>query len=154
MTILERIAELEKRLLKQMPEGTPEQDAKAEEAIHRFAMLVAQAALEVGVTWPRRFYFWDKEDREKAARQIFPLPPKRVLREEPDPNGGEVLWRWNEWLEFMPNAIHNPAELKRWIRLTAPDCDRTFAPYPGRIDLWHSLKHNPYKEVPDNGDDL
>jgi len=78
------------------------------------------------------------------AAKRFPLPPKRVLREEPDPCGGDVDWRWTGALEYRPNGG------AKWNLLISDSNGRVFAPYPERIDLWHSLKHEPYREVPDN----
>jgi hypothetical protein len=88
----------------------------------------------------------------RLAAETFPLPPKRVLREEPDPNKGEVWWRYTGLgLEFSPWKGQNGTQ---WIPLNRQGAySRTFAATPERIDLWHSLKHEPFREVPDEGDE-
>jgi hypothetical protein len=150
VTILERIAEIEKRLLKQMPEGTPEQDAAAEEAIHRFAMLVAQMGYAHAVneeTGCRLIADAFGESTRAQAGRAFPLPPKRVLREEWDTSdGGDVKWR------FAPSGMQYQ-ECGQGPWLFPQHTNRDFAPYVARVNLWHSLMHNPYREVPDNGDE-
>lgn len=72
----------------------------------------------------------------------FPLPTRtrQVLREEPDPSGSLAEWRWNGRLEYRPNAGRS------WFALGADEGEgRVFAPHPERIDLWHSLKHQPFR---------
>lgn len=89
----------------------------------------------------------------RLAAERFPLPPKRVLREEPDPHGytglrwgcddraREIVVRWGSEAAWTKVA-DVPGGYSNALRPTAE-----------RIDLWHSLKHNPYREVPDNGDE-
>lgn len=165
--VLERIAALEGDLRGfvfgglSMRLSTDEVNA----GIHRHTMLVARHAFAHGTRWQsdyadrKRREFrsttgsqltnsWSLHDAEDGAVSEFPLPPKRVLREEPDPCNGDVEWRWSGALEFRP---YRGVE---WVRLVSDQgFGRTFAPYPERIDLWHSLKHTPYREVPDNGDE-
>jgi hypothetical protein len=85
----------------------------------------------------------------RLANERFSPPPKRVLREETDPNGGEVLWRYRE-----PSGLeYRRIERGRWLSLTGGEGSRVFAPFPERIRLWADLLANPYREVPDNGDE-
>lgn len=139
----ERLKELEGELLGLVNVASPAPAMR--ERIHRLVTLAARAAYalakeEDGVGYTDHVY-------AQMAAERFPLPPKRVLREEPDPNGGDVFWRWNLHLEYRPwNG-------NVWVSLVSDANMRVFAPYPERIDLWHSLKHDPYREVPDNGDE-
>jgi hypothetical protein len=81
----------------------------------------------------------------RLAAKRFPLPPKRVPREEPDPHG-YMRWRW-----FETGLQYQWAGSRGWTSVAPSDM---WPPTPERIDLWHSLKHEPYKEVPDDGGDL
>lgn len=83
------------------------------------------------------------------ASEAYPLPPKRVLREEPDPESAIVRWRCSDRGIEYNNLVGGAG----WQVLTQDGTVGKFAITGPRIDLWHSLKHNPYREVPDNGDE-
>lgn len=80
------------------------------------------------------------EEAGMVARHRFPLPPKRVLREEPDPHQTGLRWRWNNGLLevcdetsrhqvwcICVNALHTPAH-----RPNASVCGQAFSPSPYR----------------------
>jgi hypothetical protein len=80
----------------------------------------------------------------EAARLRFPLPLRKVLREEPDPSYTHLFWRWNgDTLEFCrPLSPVNTG----WQGLTASG--DSYAPEPARIRLWADLLANPWREEP------
>jgi hypothetical protein len=82
-----------------------------------------------------------REWQEGIAREEFPLTPKRVLREERDPNG---LHSW----KFEEGAFWIRPPFGEWRKVGEEDHLT-----PAHVDLWHSLKHEPYREVPDMGDE-
>lgn len=151
--VLERLAEMGRKLYLELDDPSRCSTSEAAlAAIHRHTMLVARKvcldnmrehAQQIGLGT-----LFNLESARMAANGRFPLPPKRVLREEPDPKGAGVMWRW------LGSSLEYSSGDGRWFALVgSAGGDRVFAPYPERIDLWHSLKHNPYREVPDNGDE-
>jgi hypothetical protein len=140
-TVLERIADMEERLLKHMPEGTPEQDDKAEAAVHRFAMLVAQAVYVSTRLEDEPDQAWI----EACAREVYPLPPKRVLREEPDPHGN------NRWRVFDNEVQWWSVVRGGWMTVGAHDSGPALT--AERAILIADLLREPSREVPDNGED-
>ncbi len=112
------------------------------DAIHRHTMLVAREGYMYRVQ-----HFTRAPEHTFAAtlaRKAFPLPPKEVLREEPDPMGYAHAWRcWNGVLQFQTS----PATGGNWMNAT----DGVYAVSPERVRLWADLMDNPYTEVPDEG---
>lgn len=151
--INERLRELETKLCNAL-----ELDTAGAAKVHRHTMLVAREAhVELLTKWGWGDFgivCTPEEYRKQMAADAFPLPPKRVLREEPDPNAGEVLWRYgDDGLAYKP-LRDSAAYPSKWTSLTGGiDSGRVFAPYPARIRLWADLLANPYREVPDNGDE-
>ena len=80
----------------------------------------------------------DDEGRVALAREVarirFPLPPKRVLREEPDPNGAFLMWR------FRNGHFESACGGADWNR------HASVAPTPERVALWISLEMEPWRE--------
>jgi hypothetical protein len=136
--VLKRLAELEEVLVNSAAatarEGLPV-------LVHRHTMLVAREAYTLGLATG----YNPNVTLAAHAWREFPLSPKRVLREEPDP---ERPWRWR-FLEHL--EVNMGMSRSAWGPVIEEGV--MVAPTPERNDLWHSLKHNPYREVPDNGDD-
>ena len=103
-----------------------------------YGALMAQEAFLRGVTQSQHYNITPVAN----ARRIYPLPARtrKVLREEPDPMGADVQWRWaNQRLEYQHE--------NKWIALGYDEGPyRIFAPTGPRIDLWASLKRSPYRE--------
>jgi hypothetical protein len=103
------------------------------------------ACVETALVLARREGCRDASRHALSAEDRYPLPTRtrRVLREEPDPNGGDCDWRWNGGLEFR--SYQNV--MGQWHTITIRDgtSDRVFAPYPDRISLWYSLMREPYR---------
>jgi hypothetical protein len=74
---------------------------------------------------------------EERAKREFPL---MFLREEPDPHGGDMDWRWLEGalqLRYGVDGVWRTAS-----GAVAAHCE----PTAERVDLWHSLRHRPFQE--------
>jgi hypothetical protein len=135
------VGSLEDALWQTLESGGRPWNEREHGLLHEFAMKVARAS-EVNYLHGIRGY--DKARCERDAALRYPLPPKRVLREELDPNGGEVLWRHGEdGLAYK--RVHEIRDV--WASLTGGiDHGRVFTPYPERIRLWADLLANPYRE--------
>lgn len=149
--LLSELAEMEQRVIDGMLNHEPPllraADVHAFRALlHPHTMRVAREVFFTGVEWgmmqPDRR---DEELVRKRAREAFPLPPRRVLREEPDPlYGASILWRWRGGvLEIRrPSSPVNTS----WCSLM--ESGQSYPPLPDRITLWADLLANPYREEP------
>jgi hypothetical protein len=146
-----RLDQLEVDLFGMVREGDHLSPSVVQTGVHRIVTLIARevhaaclADMNVGGLCP-------PEDpdvyRMRLAARAYPLPPRRVIREEPDPEGG-VFWKWDESATILLYRYN----VSGWYRPGAPG-QPTFLPTPARVRLWTDLLANPYREVPDNGDE-
>jgi hypothetical protein len=115
------------------------------------ALVLAQRkAFRAGVT--ARGMTSDTDELEARGAYLYRLPARTlwVLREEPDPHGYAVHYRYDEGAREI--MVRYDIERAQWIK--ASDLPEGYAymlrPTADRIDLWASLKAEPYRteEVP------
>lgn len=103
-----------------------------------FGVLKAREGYELGL----RTGFSPGTAFDEHARREFPLPSRgtrQVLRVEQDPESAVVTWRYAEGgLEYSGTSLGD-----QWRGFGGGG--GAFAPTSARIDLWHDLKHNPYR---------
>lgn len=139
--VLERLKDLEMDLSLNLWKHQGNSDAQAD-AIHRHTMLVAREAWADGFRTARCYTVGGPSapcEIAEDARECFPLT-RKVLRDEPDPNCPDVLWRWSgHFFEVKEGS-------DEWRSLPAMT---KFLPSEARVELWHSLKQQPYREEPE-----
>lgn len=144
--ILEELARLERELVEELfGENAPDIVERALAKVHRHTMLVARAVF----VWAQSNAV-GRSVAVLSAREIFPLPPRRVPREEPDPdNPTKTLYRCNEgtleWLRYV-----GPWEEMKESSIGAAIKN---SETPGAVAaLFASLYAEPYREEPDERD--
>jgi hypothetical protein len=144
--VMERLLRLEEGLRAAVLAGAPSAEQMSS-AIHRHTMLSAREGHLAG--WIGRSanaVLGNRLDQQDTtARELFPLPPKKVPRVLKDPHGtGE--WRFRESvleLEWRPPGLGG----WRHSHLGRPALTAL------RARMAADLMANPYTEVPDEGDE-
>ena len=135
--MIARLAELEAEVVESLGARTD----RERDAIHRHTMLVAREGYMAGqMHGPDEL---GEESVRRGAALRFPLPPKKVLREEPDPDGCGWFYRWNPYNGGGMQSRKDGEDVWRY--------GIAYVPTPSRIALWVSLQAEPFKEVPDEG---
>ena len=127
------LARLEALIRELRPHIHPDQ----EEAITRHTMLVAREAYRLGIL-DRGGTIPSETRMTILARERFPLPPRKVLREEPDPHVPSHSYRYSP---FGGNIVHFLYGLEQPSQCWPQ-------PTPERAALWADLLANPWREEP------
>lgn len=145
--ILEELAELERGLVEELyGENAPNVIERALAKVHRHTMLVARAVFR----WAS-INALDDDVAAQMARHSFPLPPRRVLREEPDPDPDSPLTFYccNEGVLKRRRYVGPWEEMKESSIGAAIKNSET----PGAVAaLFAGLYAEPYREEPDERD--
>jgi hypothetical protein len=102
---------------------------------HEFAMKVARAA---EIHYRHTLHGYDRGTCEREAAVRYPLPPKKVLREEPVPGTDWPLYRWHPSARTLETAPQGQV----WRSAIIP---------ANRLDVMRlavDLHDNPYREEP------
>jgi hypothetical protein len=132
--ILETLAEME-REFKRTVFGREDTLDRITSTIHEYTMRVArEVSVWRGGYAPPKLHHLE----ERLARDVFPLPPKRVLREEPVPGSIKILYRVQDGV-LQQSYPHLPGHWE--VATVSP---RDFALMRHALDL----HDNPYREEP------
>jgi hypothetical protein len=152
LPILSTLAEMEQQVIDKMLNHEPPllraADVHAFRSIlHPHTMLTARAGWVDGNTSytsgaPYSSNAETRAQAERVVRGIFPLPPRKVLREEVDPGYASQSYRVNGRLQWRNG------QSDMWADMSPCDIGDCILARPGCAAIFADLLANPYREEP------